>query len=385
MKNFLGGLILGAIGGLLGAYFGLSSTYRGSSRAEQLKADHAKLRIDAGEAKDKAEKAQEKLTEAEDAARKAKESYEQALAKLEEKHEGDLRSLKDDVATAKRDAETFRKELDQLRHEARQARAASGSVPVVAKLITLRDAHRPLEVAIARDFSRAMMLLSQAKEGPPQADQLREVANRLKKRTSELGESVRKLYSYVSRNSRALKEVGADPVAQLADLSSDELKLVEAASEAIIDAVEGMRLNKAQVFADKEWQDCDASAVRGDYVHVKGLRKSRWRMTSRWSDKRGEGAIGGWERDYESKVYGEARAGALIMKIGLSDKIWPAYFRKPIVADESGTISCRMNDKLSEGNGGKVYVEITTMSGDRLEGALAAVDEAFKGVTWLKW
>ena len=56
-----------------------------------------------------------------------------------------------------------------------------------------------------------------------------------------------------------------------------------------------------------------------------------------------------------------------------------------VIADESGTVSCRMNDKLPEGNWGKAYIEITTLSGDSLDAALAAVEEALKGVAWLKW
>ena len=383
MKGFFIGIILGAIGGMVGGYFGLARGPR--DRVHQLTQDNEDLRKQKGEARAKTEETEKKLAEAEDAARKVMEDHAQELKKLQDDHEAELQRLQGDVAAARGEAKNLRERVNRLREETRIAKAATGSVPVVAKLVTLRDAHRPIEVAVARDLNLARMLLSRARKSIPEMEELRSVKGRLREKTTKLGESVRRLYSYVSRNSRALKEAGADPVGQMIDLSIDEFKLLEGAVEAVIDTVEGMRSNRAQVFAEKEWQDCDASARKGDYVCIKGLRKSNWRMRSGWGPKKGEDAIGGWDMDYQSKIHPDSRSGALIMRIGLSEEIWPAYLGKPVIADENGAISCRMNDKLPDGNWGKVFIEITTLSGERLDAALAAIDEALKGVAWLKW
>ena len=173
---------------------------------------------------------------------------------------------------------------------------------------------------------------------------------------------------------------------QMQDLSKQEAKLLEDAVDAVVDSVEGIRSTKAQIYADKmEWQGTDITALKGDYLYVSGLRKSKWSMRREFGPKSGAVAVAGWDQHYEAKIIPEARAGSLIMRVGLSEEMRSAYERRPIVAEAIGTLSFRMNDRLSEGNWGKAYIAITAVPGGRLEEALVAIEDAFKQVAWLKW
>ena len=98
-----------------------------------------------------------------------------------------------------------------------------------------------------------------------------------------------------------------------------------------------------------------------------------WRMIAHWDTKGPDG----WEGGGQHRITHEARTGSLIMRIGVSDTIFPAYLGKPIIADAAGRVVFRMNDKDVSENGGNVKVEVA--SGN--PASLRAAASAWKSVT----
>ena len=85
----------------------------------------------------------------------------------------------------------------------------------------------------------------------------------------------------------------------------------------------------------------------------------------------------GWDEASQYKIFRNARAGSLILQIGISERVHPAYLGKPIVADAKGRVKLRINDKDVRDNGGSVKVRVVS-SNPKVLDQVVRLWEAFK-------
>ncbi len=108
--------------------------------------------------------------------------------------------------------------------------------------------------------------------------------------------------------------------------------------------------------ANEEWTDTEVFVNPGDVIQVRA--EGTWRMALVF----GPAGPEGWDGAAQYKLFGEARAGALILRVGISDSVHAAYLGKPIIADAKGRVKLRMNEapKHVDDNGGSIKAEVVS-------------------------
>jgi len=209
--------------------------------------------------------------------------------------------------------------------------------------------------------------LEQAKSGWSNVEMVRERAKALPGLARDYAGKAREVKKYLEENSADLGRELGDLAQYRLGVQTEDIKAIDALIAKIQTAVEGMKSASTKVSARKDgWTDSGVYVAKGDIVQVRA--NGRWKMIEHWPPAGPDG----WEAGAQHKIAQNARAGSLIMRISISEKMSPAYLGRPIPADRDGRVVLRMNDKTVSENGGEVKADILCLSPGALKQAVAA-------------
>jgi len=353
-KFFIVGALLG--GGVTWAvmHFLVQSGLRG----EDLKKHDEQIRIQAqvrGREEAAAELQREFEAKAKEAALRQKEEIdrrEQRLKALaDEKKELVLKleGTQEDLAKAKKSIERLEQRCADLSKIASQTSIAS------RQLLKDRMAMRDTEIALWRTLGEAAAVVSQALVGWPDAERARKVGSEIPKLSKDYRALAGTVRTYIEQHSKALADELGDLGPHRAGVQEEDIRAIERLADAIQNAIRRMKVESLVVPAERNaWTDSEMFVEAGDVIQVRA--EGQWRMADNWE------AAGpdGWDGGSQYKVVQDARAGSLILKVGVSERAYPAYLGKPIVADASGRVAFRMNDNAVGDNGGELKVQVVS-------------------------
>ncbi|MHC4248889.1 MAG: hypothetical protein ACYS9X_07150 [Planctomycetota bacterium] len=208
--------------------------------------------------------------------------------------------------------------------------------------------------------------LEQAGTGWSDVEAIRSRGKALPALAADYAKKAREVKKFLEENSAALgRDLGKlDPYR--VGVQEKDIKALGALIEKIQAAIAGMKSASTTISARKDaWTDSGVYVKKGDIVQVRA--KGAWKMIEHWPPAGPEG----WEAGGQHKIAQNARAGSLILRISISQKMSPAYLGQPIPADREGRVVLRMNDKTVAENGGEVTAKILCISPGALEKATA--------------
>ena len=289
------------------------------------------------------------------------------LAKKVETLEASNRKLKEDLESAQEDVALANNTIEELRE-----RLAWQTSAVLKELLVKAAKLRPVKTKVNREFAEACTVVRHALIGWPDV----KLINKVAKEITELARQHRKLAQdvrlYIEQHSRGLKHVSGDLAPFRAGVQEQDIDAVDVLARKIVSAVNTMRTDSLVVDAKVEhWTDSEVFVERGDVIQVRA--EGSWRMAASLPAAGPEG----WDSGGRHKFYRDARAGGLILQIGISERVHPAYLGKPIVAEANGRVKFRMNDKRVRDNHGSVKVEVFSAN-PKLLRQVMEIWEAFK-------
>ncbi|MHC4502687.1 MAG: hypothetical protein ACYTFI_05220 [Planctomycetota bacterium] len=235
-------------------------------------------------------------------------------------------------------------------------------------LLVRRMALMDARVALWRTLGEVASVLTQAEIGWPDVAGAGRASKDIAKLVEHHAKLSRSTKVFVEENSKELgAELGDRGLKALrASVSDEYVKGIENLAGKVRAAVTKMRSHATVVDAKKDgWTDTEVVVERGDFIHVRA--DGVWRMIAHWQ----MAGPAGWDGGGQHRITHDARTGSLIMRIGVSEKIFPAYLGKPITADIAGRVVFRMNDKDVAENGGSVKVQVASANPAALRAAVA--------------
>ena len=208
--------------------------------------------------------------------------------------------------------------------------------------------------------------LHQAESGWSNVEMIRERARALPGLARDYADKAREVKKYLEENSADLGRDLGDLAQYRLGVQTEDIKSIDRLIEKMQAAVEGMKSASVRVPARKDgWTDSGVYVSKDDIVQVRA--KGRWKMIEHWPPAGPDG----WEAGSQHKISENARAGSLIMRVSISEKMSPAYLGRPIPADRDGRVVLRMNDKTVSENGGEMRTDILSISPGVLKQAVA--------------
>ncbi len=275
------------------------------------------------------------------------------LAKAEE--------AKEELARLVRKANGLEEMLTQFR--GRDANRPTAPKKLLVRWMELMDAR----VALWRTLGEVASVLTQAEMGWPDVVGAGGASKDIAKLVKHHAKLSRSTKVFVEENSKELgAELGDRGLKALrASVSDKYVKGIENLAGKMRAAVSKMKSHATVVDAKKDgWTDTEVVVERGDVIHVRA--DGVWRMIAHWQ----MAGPAGWDGGGQHRITHDARTGGLIMRIGVSEKIFPAYLGKPITADSAGRVVFRMNDKDVTENGGSVKVQVASANPVALQAAV---------------
>ncbi len=260
-----------------------------------------------------------------------------------------LESAMEDVSLAEERVKKYKDERD----EAREGQVDKSED--TKELLVMSTKLHNLKVRVNRELGEGCTALGQGLVGWPDVKLAREVA----KSVAVLGRRHRKLAQdvrvYIDNHSKSLKKDLGDLALYRKGVREKDIDAVDVLAAKIASTVAKMKLDGVVVeAANEEWTDTEVYVEPGDVIQVRA--EGTWRMALVF------GAAGpeGWDGAAQYRLHSDARAGALILQIGISDRVHAAYLGKPIIADAKGRVKLRMNDKDVRDNGGSIKAEVVS-------------------------
>ena len=286
------------------------------------------------------------------------------------------KQLKDDVESAKEDTEIIRKakavlqkKYDDIAGQPRGTTAASKD------LLVKRAKLRPVKIMVSREFATGCTVVGQSLLGWPDVKLIKDVAEGIAKLADQHRKLAQDVRLYIENHSRGLKKELGNLGAYRAGVQEQDIDAVDVLAAKIVSAVKTMRTDSFPVEApNEEWTDSEVFVKPGDIIQVRA--EGSWRMALNLASAGPEG----WDEGAQHKLYRDARAGGLILQIGISERVHPAYLGKAIVAEAEGRVKFRMNDKSVRDNHGSVKVEVVSSNPKSLRQVME-LWEAFKKLT----
>ena len=279
------------------------------------------------------------------------------------------------------ETERARGDVRVLKREA-EARRVSGATK--SKFAKLMDAYKELSdsrLSFAIMLERLASSAAIADRARPDvkvimasADQAHDIAEMVEK----MRENARRI---ATADSRELKEAGIDTVALLNTLAPEQATAVKKLVRAIEELSLSIKVRRSPITVEArnmEWVDSNVLASKGDAVYVETT--GYWRIVGEWPRAGAEG----WEGGQEYRITQNARAGALIMRFGASEQLHPAYLNEPIIADSSGTVFFRINDRDNRGNDGDIKAVPTAVNLEKVRAFLKVYRDTAAKVEWLQ-
>ncbi len=260
-----------------------------------------------------------------------------------------LESALEDVGLAEERVKKYKGERDAARA------AGVGKSEDTKELLVMSTKLHDLKVRVNRELGEGCTALGQGLVGWPDVKLAREVAKSvavLSRRHRKLAQNVR---VYIDQHSKGLARELTDLAPYRAGVREKDIDAIDVLAAKIASTVKTMKTDEVVVeAANEEWTDTEVFVEPGDVIQIRA--EGTWRMALVF------GAAGpeGWDGAAQYKLYGEARAGALILRVGISDRVHPAYLGKPIIADAKGRVKLRMNDKDVRDNGGSIKAEVVS-------------------------
>jgi len=283
------------------------------------------------------------------------------LAKVEE--------AKEELARLVRKRAELEEMIAQLR--GRDANRPTAPKNLLVRRMELMDAR----VALWRTLGEVASVLTQAEIGWPDVVGAAGASKDIAKLVEHHAKLSRSTKVFVEENSKELgAELGDRGLKALrASVSDEYVKGIENLAGKMRAAVTKMRSHATVVDAKKDgWTDTEVVVERGDVIHVRA--EGVWRMIAHWQ----MAGPAGWDGGGQHRITHDARTGSLIMRIGVSEKIFPAYLGKPIVADIAGRVVFRINDKDVAENGGSVKVQVASANPAALGAAVGVWKKLMK-------
>jgi hypothetical protein len=283
------------------------------------------------------------------------------------------KQLRDDVASAKEDTEIVRKAKDDLQEKYDEIKNRDFGSTAASKDLLVKAARlRPVKTEVDREFAKACTVVSQALLGWPDVKLVKDVADGITKLAGQHKTLAQDVRLYIEQHSRGLQAELGDLRPYRATVQEQDIAAVDVLAARIVSAVETMRTDSFDVEAPTDgWTDSEVFVEPGDVIQVRA--EGSWRMALNLASSGPEG----WDEGGQHKLYRDARAGGLILQIGISDRVHPAYLGKSIVADAKGRVKFRMNDKGVRDNHGSVQVEVVSSNPKSL-GQVLELWEAYK-------
>lgn len=260
-----------------------------------------------------------------------------------------LESALEDVKLAEDAKQKYRKQRD----EAMAARVDTSED--TKELLVMSTKLHDLKVRVNRELGEGCTALGQGLVGWPDVKLAREVAKSvagLARRHRKLAQNVR---VYIDQHSKGLKKDLGDLAAYRAGVREKDIDAIDVLAVKIASTVGKMKSDEVIVeAANEEWTDTEVFVEPGDVIQVRA--EGTWRMALVF----GSAGPEGWDGAAQYRLHSEARAGALILQVGISDRVHAAYLGKPIIADAKGRVKLRMNDKDVRDNGGSIKAEVVS-------------------------
>lgn len=261
----------------------------------------------------------------------------------------ELESALEDVKLAEDAKQKYRKQRD----EAMAARVDTSED--TKELLVMSTKLHDLKVRVNRELGEGCTALGQGLVGWPDVKLAREVAKSvagLARRHRKLAQNVR---VYIDQHSKGLKKDLGDLAAYRAGVREKDIDAIDVLAVKIASTVGKMKSDEVIVeAANEEWTDTEVFVEPGDVIQVRA--EGTWRMALVF----GSAGPEGWDGAAQYRLHSEARAGALILQVGISDRVHAAYLGKPIIADAKGRVKLRMNDKDVRDNGGSIKAEVVS-------------------------
>ncbi len=367
-KFFLFGIFLGAAVTWSVMHFIIQRDMVGPEELKKKVEDARKMGKGEGRrAKDKEFKA--KLEAREAGFRK---THEAAVAELDGKITAlDDAKKKSETEAAKAGAEITKltKNNRDLAEENRQLKfQAGGSSPSVSRLLEMRMALIPVQIKLWRALGEVMSVLAQAERGWPNVALARRTNKALAGLSKEHAKLARSVKAFIEQNSKELAQKLGNLAPHRKGVQDRDVKMIENLAGKIGKAVANMKHGSVKVPADaakNSWTDAEVQVKPGDVIHVRA--GGGWRMSESLAPSGPEG----WDGNSQHKITQAARAGGLILRIGVSQDLHPAYLGKPIIAKAQGHVAFRINDKDPRGNAGWIRVEMVSADPEALRKAVA--------------
>jgi len=364
-KFFIAGVFMGAV-----ATFAVMHYLQGKMYTE----DEMRTKIDAAsakgaaEAKRKAERDCAAKLEGEVARLAAK--HEKALAEKDAKTDalsGQMSGAKAELVKALAREKALSDEKTDLSRRLAVALRSGKDSGAARGLLARRAGLLQASARLWRTLGAVGASLEQATSGWSDVRSIRERAKALPGLARDYVDKAREVKKYLEENSADLGRDLGNLAPYRFGVQDEDIKKVKELIQKIQAAVEGMKSASKKVPARKDgWTDSGIYVAKGDIVQVRA--NGRWKMIEHWPPAGPDG----WEAGSQHKITPNARAGSLIMRISISEKMSPAYLGRPIPADRDGRVVLRMNDKTVSENGGEVRADILCISPGALK---RAVDE----------
>jgi hypothetical protein len=269
--------------------------------------------------------------------------------------------LKDDAESAKEDVALARNKIEEQREHIRDLEKDEiGATTASKDLLVKRSKLRPVRIMVDRELATGCTVVGQALLGWPDVQLIKNVAEGITGLAAQHRTLAQDVRLYVENHSRGLKKELGNLGPYRAGVQEQDISAVDVLAAKIVSAVSTMKTDSCTVEAravetqTEGWTDSEVFVKPGDIIQVRA--EGSWRMALNLPSAGPEG----WDEGAQHKLYREARAGGLILQIGISDRVHPAYLGKAIVAEAEGRVKLRMNDKSVRDNHGSVKVEVVS-------------------------
>ena len=295
--------------------------------------------------------------------------HEAALAKRDSAAAGlaaEKKAAEDRLAEVVRRTKGLADENAKLKERLASAASSGRSSDAPKGLLARRAGLLQAGVRLWRTLGEVNASLEQAAFGWCDVDAVHRRAKALPGLAADYAKKAQEVKTFLEENSASLGRDLGDLEPFRGGVRREDTKAINALIEKIQTAVEGIKSASVTVPAKKDgWTDTEVYVKKGDVVQVRA--EGRWKMVEHWPPAGPEG----WEAGAQHKIAPNARAGALILRISVSENMSPAYLGMPIPADREGRIVLRMNDKTVSENGGRLAAKVFCISPTSLAKAVA--------------
>jgi hypothetical protein len=363
-KFFLGGVFLGAAVTWAAMTYIMDQGLRGESKDRF--EEQVRLAAEAG-AKEAGDKAWQRKLDTEIGAlnKRAEDDrvrWEERIKSLS----GENRNLQISLEGGQEQLKIAQSAIARLEKRGKDLEKLAGATSVASRqLLALRTKLIDVQVRLWRALGQSAAVLGQAMTGWPDLQLARESTRDLAELAKTYRALAEKVRVFIEQQSKALGDELGDLAPYRDGVQEGDIRKLEKLSATILSAVEVMKSDAVKVQANSEaWVDAEVLVKAGDVIHIRA--DGLWRMSDNWQPSGPEG----WDGGGQYKISQDARAGALILRVGVSDRAYPAYLGKPIPATFPGRVMFRINDKDLRDNVGEVTVAVVSCNPEALKQVL---------------